>query len=317
MDEDGRPVRARAALRRIEALRIPPAWRDVHIAASARAAVQAWGLDARGRKQYVYHDRAVRRRELRKYHRVRRMALSLPAIRARLRADAHGSALTRRAVAAGVVRLIADGMFRVGSERYVRENGTFGITTLRKSHVAPDREAVTFRYRGKRAVRQRQVISGRDVVAFVRRLTRTPGARLFRYRDGASWCDLTSRDVNSYLRGVAGATCSAKDLRTWGATLRAAIVLDELGPARSDREARGNVVLAMRCVAAELGNTPTICRQSYVHPMIIARYLDHGETIGAASMRHRPAAGHAPEERALIRFLARHFPERRRRPRAG
>ncbi len=304
-----------AALARIEALRVPPAWREVHIAASPRAAVQAWGYDARGRKQYRYHEHAVRRGELRKYHRVRQMALRLPRIRARVRSDALGPALSRKAVAAGVVRLIGDGMFRIGNDRYARENGTFGITTLRKSHAVVDGDAVVFRYRGKSAVRQRQVIVGRDVARFVSRLRRAPGTRLFRYRQGTEWEDLTSRDVNDYLRSVAASVCSAKDLRTWGATLRAAIILADLGPPGTQTEARRNVMLAMRCVSAELGNTPTICRKSYVHPMIIARYLDEGDTIDVAS-RRQGGAGHGPEERALIRFLARHFPERRRRPRA-
>ena len=318
VDGHGHPVRAREVLDRIGALRIPPAWRDVHIAASARRAIQAWGFDARGRKQYRYHERAVQRGELRKYHRVRRLALALPEIRERLHVDSARADLSREKVAAGVLRLIARGFFRIGSERYAKENRTFGITTLRKTHVHIANHVLTFEYIGKRGIRQRQVIADPELAAFVDGLRGTPGRRLFRYRsEEGQWCDLTARDVNDYLRRIAGAPYTAKDLRTWGGTLKAAIVLADIGEANSAREAKRNVVLAVRLVAAELGNTPAICRKSYVHPMVLARYLDSGETIAAYMRRAAPRTpyGHAPEERALIRFLDKYFPERRRRRR--
>jgi DNA topoisomerase I len=318
VDGHGHPVRAREVLDRINALRIPPAWRDVHIARSARREIQAWGFDARGRKQYRYHERAVQRGELRKYHRVRRMALALPEIRERLHVDSGRAELTREKVAAGVLRLIARGFFRIGSERYAKENRTFGITTLRKSHVHIENHILTFEYVGKRGILQRQVINDPELATFVDDLRGTPGRRLFRYRsDEGVWCDLTARDVNEYLRRIAGAPYTAKDLRTWGGTLKAAIVLADIGAAKSAREAKRNAVLAVRLVAAELGNTPAICRKSYVHPMILARYLDSGETIAAYMRRAAPRTpfGHAPEERALIRFLDKYFPERRKRRR--
>ena len=320
----GRPVGDARTLARIEALRIPPAWREVRVAASPKASVQAWGYDGKGRKQYRYHDAAVEQGELRKHYRVRQMARDLPAIRAAVRRDARRRGLTKRRVAAGVVRLIGEGFFRVGSERYAKENRTFGITTLRKKHVRVQAGAVYFSYVGKKSIEQRQVVVNRELARFVATLLRTPGTRLFRYqgRDGR-WADLTARDVNEYLQEVSGTAYTAKDFRTWGGTLRVATVLAEIGPPASDREARRNVVTAVRLVAAELGNTPAICRQSYVHPMVIARYLDEGETIelgdGRRRGRPRPApatlAEQAPEERALIRFLDRHFPERRRRRR--
>ena len=303
---------------RIQRLRIPPAWREVRIAASATASVQAWGFDARGRRQYRYHDRAVERGQLRKYHRVRRMGHDLPEIRRRVARDFGARDLTRTAVAAAAVRLIGEAFFRVGNERYERDNGTFGLTTLRKSHVTVRGERVEFQYRGKGSIRQRQVIFDRRLARFIGRLMKTPGSRLFRYRDGKRWVDLSAHELNEYLRSLAMSRYTAKDFRTWGGTLRMATVLGDLGPGANAREAARNVALAARLVAAELGNTPAICRASYVHPLVIARYVDAGVTIvpraepGRATVR-RKTTDHTPEERALLAFLDRYFPDRRRR----
>jgi len=312
----GEAVRDEATLARIQALRVPPAWTDVHVAASPHAAVQAWGIDAKGRKQYRYHDRSIERASLRKYYRVRQLARDLPRIRAAVDADFRGRELTKARVAAGVVRLISQGFFRVGSERYAQENRTFGITTLRKRHLTLDGDLLVFEYVGKRSIEQRQAVVDPHLVAFARELLATPGPRLFRYREEGRWCDLTARDVNEYLHARLGVPYTAKDFRTWGGTLRAATVLAELGAPATERQARQNVVTAVRLVAAELGNTPAICRASYVHPIVIARYLDAGETIAprrARAPRSHERHSHAPEERALIAFLDRHFPERRAR----
>ena len=314
---DGRLVRDARTLERIRMLAIPPAWREVHIAPSPRAAVQAWGLDAKSRKQYRYHERAVERGQLRKYYRVRELAKTLPELRRRIRRDAAVKEPTKRAVAAAVLQLVSESFFRIGSERYAEENGTFGIATLLKRHAEIAGGQAIFTYVGKRSIRQRQVVVNRTLARLVARHLRSPGARLFRYRDGTSWRNLTARDVNAYLRERLGVPFSAKDFRTWGGTLRAATVLAELEPARSDTEGKRNVATAMRLVAAELGNTPAICRKSYVHPIVLARYLDEGETIRLPE-RYRATASayaHSPEERALIRFLDEHFPERRRRSR--
>jgi DNA topoisomerase-1 len=318
-DEAGHLVREKRTLARIDALRIPPAWRDVRVAASPRSNIQAWGFDARGRKQYRYHERAVERRDLRKYYRMRQLAKSLPRVRETLRADAAHDTFTRQTVAATVLRLISESFCRVGGERYARENGTYGITTLRKSHVSIEGDCVVLSYLGKGNKKQRQVVVGRELTKLVARQMRVPGSRVFRYRapDG-SWRDLTARDVNNYVHDRLGPWYSAKDFRTWGGTLRAATVLAELGPARNEREAKRNVAMAMRLVSSELGNTPTICRKSYVHPIVVARYLDEGDTISLPRARRHAAnrgLAHSPEERALIAFLDRHFPERRRRPR--
>jgi DNA topoisomerase-1 len=315
-DAAGRPVRERRTIARIDALRVPPAWRDVHIAASATAAIQAWGYDARGRRQYRYHTRAAERGQLRKYYRVRAMGHDLPRIRRAVHAASQRRELDREAVAAIVVRLISDGFFRPGSDEATRENSTFGITTMRKSHVDADGDCLVFRYVAKGRKRLRQCVVSRDLTRAVRRLLATPGPRLFRFRaqDG-TWRDLNARDVNQYLRKTLAVRYRAKDFRTWGGTLRAAIVLAELGPPQSESDAKRRVAQAMRLVAADLGNTPAICRKSYVHPIVIARYVDDGETIAISRQAARRGAAHSAEERALLAFLDRHFPDRRRKER--
>ena len=198
---DGRAVRDASTLERIERLRVPPAWRDVHIAASPRAMLQAWGFDARGRKQYRYHENAVQRREARKYYRVRRLARDLPAIRATLHHDMSYAPSDRDRVAAIVVRLISKGFFRIGSERYVKENHTFGLVTLRKKHVTVHGDVLEFAFTGKGSKEQHHVVVDRALARRVKRLLETPGRRLFRSRDeGGSWRDLTSREVNGFER---------------------------------------------------------------------------------------------------------------------
>jgi DNA topoisomerase-1 len=254
---------------------------------------------------------------------MRQLAKELPGIRRALHRSAaparRAADLDIDAVAATVLCLISETFGRIGSERYAEENGTFGITTLRKTHVELTNGFACLSYRGKSNKTQRQVVLDPGLVRLIRRQLRTPGPRLFRYRRGRKWRALTARDVNEFLRHEVGARFSAKDFRTWGGTLRAATVLAELGPANSPTEAKRNVALAMRLVSSELGNTPAICRKSYVHPIIVARYLDEGETIPLPRARRRApdrGAAHSAEERALIAFLDEHFPERRKSKRA-
>jgi DNA topoisomerase-1 len=289
----------------------------VHVSTNSRAAIQVWGFDARGRKQYKYHPRAVEKGELRKYYRVRQMARDLPTLRAKIQRDLRRQGLSKAKVCAGIVRLIAHGFFRVGSERYQKENNTFGITTMRKSHVSVDGDAVEFEYKGKRRITQRNVVVAKDLARFVTALLKTPGPRLFRYEEDGRWNDVDSRDVNEYIENVAQFPYTAKDFRTWGGTLRAATVLAELGKGKSQTERKKNVVTAVRLVAAELGNTPTICRKSYVHPVVVMKYLRSGTTIALPKNLRASdnGIGHAPEEEALISFLDEYFPERRKAPR--
>ena len=312
-DPKGSPVRDAATRERIDALRIPPAWREVHIAANPRAPIQVWGFDARGRKQYRYHKRAVEKGELRKYYRVRQMAKELPKLRKRLFDDLSRDDYSRDRICAGIVLLISNAWFRIGSERYEKENNSFGITTLRKSHVEFTASGVVFEYRGKRGIDHRQTITDERLVAFVQAIMDTPGRRLFRYKEGRRWVDVDSHEVNDYIEEIAGFPYTAKDFRTWGGSLRAATVLSDLGREKSKTARNKNVVMAVRMVAAELGNTPAICRKSYVHPMILTRYLRSGATISVPRRRGKPSpARHSPEEVALIDFLDEHFPDRRK-----
>lgn len=321
----GKPVSARRAAQ-IDSLAIPPAWTDVHVAPGERSDIQAWGFDARGRKQYRYHPNAVKRGQRRKYYRVRQMGRDLPAIRRRVTMDFRRKGMPSEKVCAAIVRFLADGFFRIGNDRYARENGTFGLTTLKKSHVRVSGDVIVFNYVGKRSIRHRQTVVSRDLARFVKTLLNAPGARLFRHQDEhGEWHNVESAQVNQYLQRVADFPYSAKDFRTWGGTMRAATVLADLGAAESEREARRNVATAMRLVAAELGNTPSICRQAYVHPIVIERYLDEGDTIHVShaspgardrgAISSRATGAHTPEEHALIKFLDSHFPERRKRRR--
>ena len=216
------------------------------------------------------------------------------------------------------MRFISKGFFRVGSERYARENHTFGITTLRKRHVHVEGNAIVFEFRGKSNKEQRHVVVDRVLARIIREMLASPGARLFRYTDGARWHNLSERDVNDYVRRVTTGALHRQGFPHVGrhacASRRCS---SDLGAPANDREAKKNVVLAIRLVSAELGNTPAICRASYVHPIVLARYLDHGETILAARHEEEDRGSvTTPEERALIRFLDAHFPERRRRVRA-
>ena len=310
---DGKPVKDREALDRIDRLRIPPAWTNVHIAESSRSPVQVWGLDARGRKQYRYHPRAVEKGELRKHYRVRHLGKDLPLLRKKIEKHVVLDGLPFERIAAGVVMLISQRWFRVGSDRYEKENRSFGITTIRKSHVTTEGEHVVFEYPGKRGIRQKQRVLDRRLVRLVEDLMKTPGRRLFRYRDGKRWQDLKARDVNAYLEEISGFPYTAKDIRTWGGSMLAATVLADIGSAATPAARNKNVVTAVRIVAAELGNTPAICRKSYVHPVILKRYLKHGATIAVPrrSPRRTSSAKPWPEEKALTEFLDEHFPERR------
>ena len=313
---NGKKLRARDDLERIDALRIPPAWREVHIAAGDRAPVQAWGFDARGRKQYRYHARAVQKGELSKHYRVRQLAHDLPRLKRRLNRDFKRRDFSKERICAGIVLLISDAFFRVGSDRYEHENNTFGITTLRKSHVAIDGDIIRFAYVGKRSIRQTQFLEDHAMAQFIQSLLDTPGRRLFRYEEEGDWHNINARDVNEYLKDIAEFPYTVKDFRTWGGTLRMATVLADLGKAPNENARKKTVTQAVRLVASELHNTPAICRKSYVHPILISRYMQNGATIQVKhperSTRQHSRFTHTPEEKALIDFLAQHFPERRK-----
>jgi DNA topoisomerase-1 len=314
----GQRVRDRKILDRIDSLRIPPAWEEVHIAVNPRTPIQVWGFDARRRKQYKYHPRAVQKGELRKFYRVAQMGRDLPKLRKRFLKDLARKDFSHERVAAGIVLLISEAFIRVGSEKYEKENNTFGITTLRKSHVSFEGDAVEFNFIGKRSIRQRTVVTIPRLVRFVESMLDTPGPRLFRYERNGEWFNTDAHDVNDYIESVAHFPYTAKDFRTWGGTLRAATVLSEIGTGKNENARKREVTMTVRMVASELGNTPTILRKSYVHPVILSRYLKNGSRIPlAARAKNQRAspAGHTADEKALIAFLDEHAPERRKQRR--
>ena len=297
---------------------LPPAWTDVHISPDPDRKVQAWGYDQAGRKQYRYSSAHVQKTDRRKWGRVLRVAKAMPALRDRTNRDLRRRRMDRDKVLATIVRLICRAYFRAGSERYAVENRTFGICTLQKKHVDIDGVNLVFQYRGKRSIQQRQFVADTPLVHIIHKLLDLPGRRLFQYLSPESGRPKTvqAQQVNRYLREILGERYTSKDLRTFGGTVRAATILADLGPAASRAEAKRNVALACKLVAAELGNTPTICRKAYIHPAVLEEYELHGrtiETIGRRAGRRaatstskvaaREPVGHYPEEIALMRFL--------------
>jgi DNA topoisomerase I len=303
LDGRGREIRDPATIERIERLAIPPAWKDVWIASRPRSKLQATGFDKAGRKQYIYHPdyRADRDRE--KYERLIRFGEKLPALRAAMVKHLDNDELDRDRVCAIALRLIDLGWFRVGSDRHTRTSGTFGITTLRKRHVSVHRNRVRLCFVGKGRTEVRTSLVDDELADAIRELLAVPGrSRLFRYERDGELRDLTSRTLNEYVKTNLGPEFTAKDFRTWGGTLLAAIAFAERG-----LDGKAAVTAVMRTVAARLGNTPAVCRQSYVAPAVVDAYLQ-GRTLEDFRPRHlrRVAArqtGLEPEEVALIRLL--------------
>jgi DNA topoisomerase-1 len=307
----GRPLKLPSALKRIKALVIPPAWTGVEIAADPNAKVQVTGFDAAGRKQYRYHPEVTSRRARRKYRKLLEFARALPRLREETDRHLRRPGPGREKVLATIVRLMMRGFFRVGSERYAVENKTFGIATLRKRHLRLEGNDLYFRYVGKRSIHHHHVVADTPLVEVLREIMELPGPRLFRYLDEEGRVrNVSAADVNAYVKRVAGEKYTSKDIRTWGGTVRAATILSDLGPPRNPTEAKKNLVLACKLVAAELGNTPAVCRSAYIHPVVLEKY-QAGRTI-APFMREAPRppeagapAQYYPEEAALMRFLER------------
>jgi DNA topoisomerase-1 len=290
----GRRIRDARTLRRIRALVIPPAWRDVWISPITGGHLQAVGRDARGRKQYRYHPRWRTVRDETKYARMLDFARALPRIRARVARDLARPGLPREKVLATIVRLLETTLIRVGNEEYVRVNRSFGLTTLRTRHVDVTGTAVRFEFRGKGGKVHAVGVRDPRVARVVRRLQDLPGQELFQYLDaGGVRRAIGSADVNAYLREIVGKDFTAKDFRTWAGTVLAAVALAETRTFATAREGRRNVVRAIERVAARLGNTPAICRKSYVHPVVLEAYQD-GTTIDAPRTRVVQGRGSSP-----------------------
>jgi len=303
LDGRGREIRDPATIERIERLAIPPAWKDVWIASRPRSKLQATGFDKAGRKQYIYHPDYRAEQDRMKYERLIRFGEKLPALRAAMVKHLDNDELDRDRVCAIALRLIDLGWFRVGSDRHTRTSGTFGVTTLRKRHVTVRRNSVRLSFVGKGRTEVRTSLVDDELADAIRELLAVPGrSRLFRYERDGELRDLTSRTLNEYVKTNLGPEFSAKDFRTWGGTLLAAIAFAERG-----LDGKAAVTAVMRSVAARLGNTPAVCRQSYVAPAVVDAYLE-GRTLEDFRPRHlrRVAArqtGLEPEEAALIRLL--------------
>jgi DNA topoisomerase I len=307
VDRDGVAVRDGGELRRIRRLAIPPAWTDVWISPSPLGHIQATGRDARGRKQYRYHERWREVRDEAKYGRLSEFARALPRIRARVDADLARPGIPRERVLATAVHILDETFIRVGNAEYARDNGSFGLTTLRSKHVEVVGSRIVFRFRGKSGKDHEVDVRDRRLARVISRLEQLPGQELFRYLDDdGEPRAIGSEDVNAYLREISGEDLTAKDFRTWAGTVLAARALAELGPARTDRVASKRIVQAIDVVAARLGNTRAVCRKCYLHPGVLAAYAE-GDLPAALRRPEKTRKGHdlSTHEAAVAAMLAR------------
>lgn len=303
---DGRTITDKVERKRLASLAIPPAYVDVWICPDPRGHIQATGRDTKGRKQYRYHPEFRELRDSSKYDRMLDFARGLPQLRAQVDADMSRRGLPLEKVLATIVFLLENTMIRVGNTRYARENKSHGLTTLRMRHVTLDGNQVRFKFKGKSGKEWNLGLRDRRVARIIRAVQEIPGQHLFQYvDDDGTRRQVTSTEVNDYLRQITGRQVTAKDFRTWTGTVLAALALAEYEKADSEAAAKRNVRDAIESVAARLGNTPTICRQCYVHPQIIDAYLADelrleladtiDDTLTQTDLR--------PEETQVLRFL--------------
>ncbi len=309
-DAAGRPIHDTEVIDRVRGLAIPPAWKDVWICTDELGHLQATGIDAAGRKQYLYHPRWRERRDREKFARMERFARSLPQLREQLEVDIAGEEPTRERVLAGAVRLLDVGLFRVGSEAYAEDDHGVGLATVRKDHVTLRGEAVVFDYPAKGGIQRVQVIEDPLSGELVRQLRRRRGGppQLLAYRERRRWVGLRSSDINDYLKRHLGEEFSAKDFRTWNATVLAAVSVGADAPSAATKTARKRAIdRAVRGVSEMLGNTPAVARRSYIDPRVFDRYLS-GWTIAGALVHLddidiTDAGDRAELERAVLDLL--------------
>jgi len=305
LDESGRRITDPDVLARIRSLVIPPAWRDVWIAPDPHGHIQAIGTDAAGRRQYRYHDLWRRRRDRAKHLRVLQVGERLPSLRRRWRRDLNRSGLDRDRVLAAAARLLDLGLFRVGGEEYAQENSTYGLATLRREHVRVRQGRLVFDYTAKAGLRRLEVIDDPRVIEVVDALRRRddPDPELFAYRTGDGWSDVKSGTVNGYLRELSGLDMSAKDFRTWHATVLMSAVLARHAPVAPSKRARDRAVRAGYAEVSEaLGNTPAVCRSSYVDPRVVDLFHD-GATIALPPRKRSDEAMRSALEKEVLDLL--------------
>jgi DNA topoisomerase-1 len=303
VDASGRRIRDARTIDRIQRIVIPPAWQNVWICPLAEGHIHAVGRDARGRKQYRYHPRWREVRDATKYHKMLAFADALRRIRASVRRDLRRRGLPRDKVLATAVRILDATHMRVGNEGYRRENGSYGLTTLRDRHVGVRGDDVRFHFRGKAGKMREIGLHDRQVARIVRACSELPGHELFHYLDGdGRLCRIDSSDVNEYIHRVAGQEFTAKDFRTWAGTVLAARTLRAMEPCLSQSHGKRAVTRCIQEVAAVLGNTPAVCRRCYVHPAVLDAYVD-------GSMRNVRARGGEAFVCALLALDGRRSPD--------
>lgn len=304
-DAHGKTISDEDELARIRALAIPPAYEDVWICPHPHGHVQATARDAKGRKQYRYHKRWREVRDANKYETTIAFARALPRLRERVEADFAKPDLSHDKVLATVVRMLETTHVRVGNESYARENKSYGLTTLRARHVKVEGERrIRLRFRGKSGIEHAMTIEDRRLVRTIKRCRDLPGELLFGYLDDeGNVRPVTSDDVNAYVREASGGDFSAKDFRTWAATVACAIALDGAGPVETQAAAKSAVVAALAVTAKLLGNTPAVCRKAYVHPVVVEHYLDERRLDLPKLRAARKPGGLTLDERRVLAFL--------------
>jgi DNA topoisomerase-1 len=304
---NGATVKDPDELQRIKGLGVPPAWTDVWICPLANGHLQATGRDARGRKQYRYHPRWREVRDEVKYGRLIAFAAALAAIRERTDADLRRPGLPREKVLAAVVQLLEKTLIRVGNEEYAKQNGSFGLTTMKDGHAKIEGGCVRFSFRGKSGVAHAVDLADRRLAKIVKACRDLPGYELFQYvDDDGTTQTIDSADVNDYLREISGQDFTAKDFRTWAGTVLAAQALAAVEGFSSKTHAKRNVVQAIESVAKRLGNTRAVCRKCYIHPAILDAYMDGAtiRTIAARAKLNGAEGALGPDERAVVDMIA-------------
>jgi DNA topoisomerase-1 len=304
LDRDGSTIREAGIIRRIRSLVIPPAWTDVWICHDPRGHLQATGRDARGRKQYRYHPRWREVRDAVKYDRMLAFAEALPKVREHTDRDLERPGLPKQKVLATVVRLLEETRIRIGNDEYRKENGSYGLTTLRNRHANVIGAEVRFSFRGKSGKQHNVEFHDRRMARIIKRFLEIPGQELFKYVDDDGDVNaIDSADVNEYLRQITGEDFTAKDFRTWAGTILAARFLRATAGAPNSRAAKKQLVRAIAWVADELGNTPAVAKKGYIHPAVIAAYLSGG--LEPISEKDDPDPYKlSGEERSLLALLA-------------
>src|SRR5438128_645846 len=281
LDADGKLICDEQRLLRLKRLAIPPAWTEVWVSPLANGHIQATGRDARGRKQYVYHDRWREVRDENKYDRIVSFGKALPKIRRRVAQDLKLRGLPRKKVLATVVQFLERTFIRIGNEEYARENKSFGLTTMKDRHVEVKGSKLRFRFRGKSGREHEVGVTDSRIAKIISKLQDLPGQDLFQYvDDDGEVRDVSSQDVNEYLREISGEDFSAKDFRTWAGTVLTGLALAAQEKFETKKQAKANIKTAISAVAKILGNTPAICRKCYVHPAVLETYLDQKSIEG-------------------------------------